>query len=111
MLHDGSARRWPRHAITVGVSVWLLVDGQRTKFHSQATDISRGGLSLFMTREVALGVSLQLEFLLPYASTPLTLRGIVRTRHGFNHGVEFVNPTAEQQELIERTCKVLTLLS
>ncbi|MGA8302024.1 MAG: PilZ domain-containing protein [Terriglobales bacterium] len=111
MLEDRSARRWERHAVTVPVSVSLLVNGERTKFHSQATDISRGGLSLFMTREIAIGVRLQLDFVLPYSSTPMTLRGVVRTRTGFNHGVEFVRPTAEQQEAIERTCKVLTLLS
>ncbi|MGH9642643.1 MAG: PilZ domain-containing protein [Terriglobales bacterium] len=110
MTHDESSRRWARHAITLGVNVSLQVDGQRTKFHSQATDISRGGLSLFMTREIELGVSLQLDFLLPYSSAPLTVRGVVRTRHGFNHGVEFVCPTAEQQEAIERACKVLMLL-
>jgi hypothetical protein len=64
-----------------------------------------------MTREIAVGVSVQLDFLLPYSSTPLTLRGIVRTRSGFNHGIEFADPSPDQQEVIERTCKVLTLLS
>lgn len=111
MSDDRSARRWERHAVTIPVNVELLVDGQRTRFHSQACDISRGGLSLFMTREIPIGVSVQLDFLLPYSSTPLLLRGVVRTRSGFNHGIEFVEPTDEQQEIIERACKVLTLLS
>ena len=111
MSEAHAARRWERHAITIPVAVSLLVNGERTKFHSQATDVSRGGLSVFMTREIAIGVSVQLEFLLPYSSSPLLVRGIVRTRHGFNHGIEFVNPTPEQQEVLERTCKVLTLLS
>ena len=111
MSDDRSARRWARHAVTVPVNAYLSVDGQRTKFHSQACDISRGGLSLFMTREIAIGVSLELDFVLPYSSTPLTLRGVVRTRTGFNHGIEFVSPTDEQQEIIERACKVLALLS
>jgi len=108
---DRWGRRWERHAITIPVAVSLLIKGERTKFHSQATDVSRGGLSVFMTREIPIGVRVQLDFLLPYSSTPLTLRGIVRTRHGFNHGIEFVHPTHEQQEILERTCKVLTLLS
>jgi len=111
MSDDRSARRWARHAVTIPVNVSLMVDGQRTKFHSQACDISRGGLSLFMTREIGIGVGLQLDFILPYSSTPLTVRGVVRTRTGFNHGIEFVSPTDEQQEIIERACKVLTLLS
>ncbi len=111
MLDDRSGRRWERHAVTIPVSVSLLVDGQRAKFHSQATDVSRGGLSVFMTREIAVGVGLQLDFVLPYSSTPLTMRGVVRTRTGFNHGIEFVGSTPEQQEAIERACKVLALLS
>lgn len=111
MSDDRSGRRWERHAVTIPVSVSLLVDGERAKFHSQATDVSRGGLSVFMTREIGIGVSVQLDFVLPYSSTPLTLRGVVRTRSGFNHGIEFVSATSEQQEVIERACKVLTLLS
>ena len=110
MLEDRSARRWERHAITVPVNVTLLVNGERTKFHSQATDVSRGGLSVFMTREIAVGVSLQLDFVLPYSSTPLSIRGVVRTRSGFNHGIEFIGATPAQEEAVERACKVLALL-
>jgi hypothetical protein len=111
MLDDRSGRRWERHAITIAVSVSLLLDGERAKFHSQATDVSRGGLSVFMTREVAVGVSLQLDFVLPYSSIPLTIRGVVRTRSGFNHGIEFIGATPEQEDAVERACKVLALLS
>jgi hypothetical protein len=110
MLEDRSARRWERHAITIPVCVSLVVNGERTKFHSQATDVSRGGLSVFMTREIAIGVTLQLDFVLPYSSAPLTIRGVVRTRSGFNHGIEFIGATQEQEEAVERACKVLSLL-
>lgn len=111
MLEDRSARRFERHAITIPVSISLVVNGERIKFHSQATDVSRGGLSVFMTREIAIGASLQLDFVLPYSSTPLTIRGVVRTRNGFNHGIEFTGATREQEESVERACKVLSLLS
>ncbi len=109
---DGrSARRWERHAVTIPVTVSLLVDGQRSKLRAQASDVSKGGLSLFTTREIAIGASLQLDFVLPYSSAPLMLRGVVRTRTGFNYGIEFINPSPEQQEIIERACKVFSLLS
>lgn len=111
MPDDRSGRRWERHAVTIPVSVSLLVDGEPAKFHSQATDVSRGGLSVFMTREIAIGVSVQLDFVLPYSSAALTIRGVVRTRSGFNHGIEFVRPTPQQEEAVERACKVLALLS
>ena len=87
------------------------MDGQQCKFTAQASDVSKGGLSLFTTREMAIGTSLQLDFVLPYSSTPLMLRSIVRTRTGFNYGIEFINPSPEQQEIIERACRVFSLLS
>lgn len=109
---DGrSARRYERHAVIIPVTVSLLVDGQRSKLNAQASDVSKGGLSLFVTREIAIGASLQVDFVLPYSSTPLALRSVVRTRSGFNYGIEFINPTPEQQEIIERACKVFSLLS
>ena len=109
---DGrSARRYERHAVIIPVTVALLVDGQRSKLNAQASDVSKGGLSLFVTREIAIGASLQVDFVLPYSSTPLALRSVVRTRSGFNYGIEFINPTPEQQEIIERACKVFSLLS
>src|ERR1700752_743381 len=99
MSQEREARRWERYAVTIPVSVSFLMDGQRSKFTAQASDLSKGGLSLFTSREIAVGTSLQLDFVLPYSSTPLVLRGVVRTRSGFNYGTEFVNPSPEQQEL------------
>ena len=103
-------RRWQRHDITIPVTVTTMVNGERSSFSGQACDMSIGGLRLFLTREIEPGASLQLEFPLPYHSVDLAIRGVVRNRIGFTHGVEFVNPTREQQEMIDRTCSVLGLL-
>ena len=111
MSEGRSARRWERHAVSIPVTATFLVDGQRTEFRAQASDVSKGGLSLFTTRELGIGVSLQVDFVLPYSSTPLALRSVVRTCNGCNYGIEFINPTPEQQEIIERACRVFSLLS
>lgn len=103
-------RRWERHDITIPVTVSTMVSGKRSSFSGQACDMSIGGLRLFLTREIEAGTSVQLEFPLPYHSVDLTIRGVVRNRTGFTHGVEFVNPTSEQQEMIDRTCSVLGLM-
>jgi hypothetical protein len=103
-------RRWERHDITIPVTVTTMVSGKRSSFSGQACDMSIGGLRLFLTREIEPGTSLQLEFPLPYHSLDLAIRGVVRNRTGFTHGVEFVNPTREQQVMIDRTCSVLGLL-
>jgi hypothetical protein len=110
MSQGRSARRWERHAVTIPITISLLLDGQPSKLRAQASDVSKGGLSLFITREIAIGVGLLVDFVLPYHSTPLALRGVVRTRSGFNYGIEFLSPTPEEQEIIERTCRVFTLL-
>jgi hypothetical protein len=111
MSQGRSARRWERHAVTIPISVSLFMDGEPCKLRAQASDVSKGGLSMFSTREIAIGVSLQVDFVLPYSSTPLALRGVIRTRSGFNYGIEFLSPTPEQQEIIERTCRVFSMLS
>jgi|ERR1035438_9726709 c-di-GMP-binding flagellar brake protein YcgR len=105
------ARRWERYEISIAVNVTVFVDGQRSNFRGEACNISKGGLRLFITRELELGTSVILEFLIPYHATELILRGVIRNRDGFSHGVEFLNPTPHQQQMIERTCKVLKLLS
>ena len=107
-LHE---RRWERYDISIAVSVTMVVNGQRSNFRGEACNISKGGLRLFITRELELGASVILEFLIPYHATELVLRGVIRNRDGFSHGIEFLNPTLLQQDMIERTCKVIKLLS
>ena len=104
-------RRWERHALVIPVSVTVFLNGERLNLRGEASDISRGGMRLFLTRELEAGTSVILEFLIPYNTTEFVLRGVVRNRVGFNHGVEFLNPTPLQEQLIERTCKVFNLLS
>ena len=104
-------RRWERHSIVIPVDVTVTLNGQRSKFRGEASGISLGGMRLFVTREIADGTSVLLEFLVPYHTTELILRAVVRNREGFTHGIEFLNPTPAQLQMIERTCKIFELLS
>jgi len=103
-------RRFERHDLSIAVNVTMVLAGERVTFRGEACNISSGGMRLFTTRELALGSSLVLEFLIPYNTIELVIRGVVRNRDGFNHGVEFLNPTTHQQQMIERTCNVIKLL-
>lgn len=103
-------RRWERYNVNLNVDVTTTIDGQSCRFGGQAGDVSKGGLRLFVTRIFEPGTLLTLEFLLPYYSSELVLRGIVRNRSGFTHGIEFLDPTPHQQQVIERTCDVFALL-
>lgn len=104
-------RRWERQAVVIPVSITVFLNGERLNFRGEASDISRGGMRLFLTRELEAGTSAILEFLIPYNTTEFVLRGVIRNRVGFNHGLEFLNPTPLQEQLIERSCKVFKLLS
>ena len=103
-------RRWERYDVRIEVNVTVVENGKQVSVVGQACDVSKGGLRLFVTRAIDPGSSVTMEFLLPYYSKELVIRGVVRNRDGFTHGVEFVNPTVEQQQTIERTCDVLALL-
>ena len=104
------ARRWQRHALTIPVNVTIFLNGERCQYRGQASDISRGGMRLFLTRELSAGTSVILEFIVPYNTKEFVVRGVIRNRDGFTHGVEFINATFHQQQMIERTCKVFDLL-
>jgi len=99
-----------RHNVTINVNVEIFVDGKYATFAGQASDISKGGLRLFLTRELEPGTAVKMEFVLPYNSAECTIRGVVRNKSGFMHGVEFINTTAFQEQMIERTCHVFSLL-
>ena len=104
-------RLWERHAVVIPVSVTVFLNGERLNLRGEASDISCGGMRLFLTRELEAGTSVILEFLIPYNTMEFVVRGVVRIRVGFNHGLEFLNPTPLQEQMIERTCKVFKLLS
>jgi len=103
-------RRWPRYKAKIPVRASFSLKGESVELRGEASDISAGGMRLFLTRIVEPGSSLQLRFIVPYSSPPIVVRGVIRNRDGFTHGVEFVNPTAHQQQMIERACKTIELL-
>lgn len=110
MQDEGQRRHWDRYNVLISVNVTMVEGGNRITFSGQASDVSKGGLRLFATRIIAVGTSMTLQFLLPYYSTELEIKGVVRNRSGFTHGVEFISPTSYQQHIIERTCDVFALL-
>jgi len=96
-------RRWQRHAASIPVEVTVFLNGARANYRGEASDISRGGMRLFVPRELDSGTSVTLEFVIPYQALKFNICGVIRNRSGFNHGVEFINATPDQQQMIERT--------
>jgi PilZ domain len=103
-------RKWQRYDVTIPVHATAFVEGVRSTLQGRACDVSAGGLCLFATRHMEVGTNLLMEFLLPYSSPKITVRGVIRNRSGFSYGIEFVNASHHQKQMIERTCKAFELL-
>jgi hypothetical protein len=103
-------RRWERYQVKIRIKITLNANGETVSFHGEASDVSQGGLRLFMPRDLEPGIIVLLEFSLPYNSRVMTIRGLLRNRSGFSYGVEFMNPTAYQRDTITQLCKTLQLL-
>jgi PilZ domain len=79
-------------------------DGRIVVVHGRTVDLSRSGAGVTLTRELASGTEVVLCLQLPGIGEPLCLRAVIRRRHGFRAGLEFVEPTAEQRLLLCRFC-------
>jgi hypothetical protein len=104
-------RNAERHRVTIPVQVNAYEGNGYVDFSGEARDFSESGLCLILTRTLEKGVVVSMDLRLPYHSESMTMRGIVRHRNGFHHGVEFISLTTRQKEVLERTSRVLSLLS
>jgi len=103
-------RRWKRFNVRIPTDVEMLLDGQSLQFHSTGSDISQGGLSLFIPRNVPVGCTVKLVLRLPYSRETVRVRGVIRNSHGFDYGIEFLSCTSLQWEIIAKNCRALELL-
>lgn len=105
-----SQRGTERHRVTIPVQVTVFEGERYIDFSGEASDFSTTGLCLVLTRRLEKDTALSMHFQLPYNSQVMELRGMVRRRSGFHHGIEFISVSAYQQELLKRTSKILDLL-
>lgn len=105
-----SQRGSERHRVTIPIQVSVFEDSRYLDFSGEASDFSATGLCLVLTRQLEKGTAITMRLQLPYNSQTLEMRGIVRHRSGFHHGIEFISLTPVSRELLERTAKILGLL-
>jgi hypothetical protein len=100
-------RRWRRYKVEVRVKVMLA---NRGAVYGQGSDISEGGMALFVPTELDAGQTIKAELTLPYCREKAVLRGVVRNRDGFRYGVEFSALTDHEKVLIQRVCHALAMI-
>jgi len=103
-------RRWQRHNMDVRVKIVTRRNGVGTATYGRGTDISEGGMSAYISMEIGVGKTVEMELILPYAQQSMKINAVVRNRRGFCYGVEFVNLAAPEREQILRSCKALSLV-
>ena len=102
-------RRYPRYSLDVRVSVKVFRPGAPIELWGRSIELGQDGIGVTLTGQLEAGEVATLELALPGGATPLKLRALVRYRDGLRHGFEFLARDTAQQELIQRTCELLSL--
>lgn len=66
-----------------------------------STDVGAGGMGITIAAEVSVGAELMVEFAIN-GSSPMRVRGVVRYRKGFKHGLEFLMIIPKDLEVIKK---------
>ena len=103
-------RRHARYRADLSLKARVLRPEGYLEIPGRCSDVGHGGMGVVLTEEVAPGEVLSLEFQLPGRTELLAVRGIVRYRKGFTHGVEFLGLSAEQQKTIDVFCEGLAAI-
>ncbi len=93
-------RNSPRHPITVPLDVITLRSGIPHSVPGRCTDISETGIGAAVAGELAVNQHVAIELRLPQVASPLRARAIVRHHTLFQCGLQFVNLSVEQREMI-----------
>ena len=102
-------RRWPRYAVDVRVKVTVLgTDGVSKQYHGRGSNISVGGMALYIPMDVIVGQKIKLNMTLPYSDREIQCEAIVSNRESYLCGLEFVPLSAADRDYITRTCTALS---
>lgn len=93
-------RRWTRYPVSLSLRVRVPTDSGQEFMLAHGRDVSQGGMAVYVPAELEPGDTVLLELIFPGLQQPIRLSGSVKNRTGFKYGVEFNQPTLQQQETI-----------
>ena len=100
-------RRNERYLLSTRLAATVRSDQGETKVQTHALDISEGGIGTLAGEGWGVGSHVNLEVSLPVENKLLEIQGIVRHRTGIRCGLEFLEVSAEQREVLRNVCKFL----
>jgi hypothetical protein len=94
-------RRTPRYAAALPVDITVLRSGVPCLIPGRSFNLSPGGVGVALAGELRLGDLVGLELRLPHRNQPLQARAVVRHRALLACGLQLLNLSAEQLEMIQ----------
>jgi hypothetical protein len=104
-----NGRRYQRYELETELRAAIL-GVERREMRGRSLNINQGGIAGIFVAGWEVGTSVNLQFSVPIATTPVRVKGVVRNRTGYRYGFEFADLSSEERETINRTCKTLDLL-
>lgn len=109
--HHVDGRKFRRYRVDLRLRMLTGPANKHRTIFARGSNISEGGMRVFVPADLVLGEMVTLELMLPYSEQKLVVRGILRNREGFSYGVEYASSTtASEREQIARACKALALI-
>ena len=104
-------RRHKRYRVDLRLRLLTGPANNHRTIFARGSNISEGGMRVFVPADLVLGELVTLELMLPYSEHKIVVRGVLRNREGFSYGVEYaVSTTDAEREQIARACKALALV-
>ncbi len=104
-------RNHPRFRVDIRLKVTTGIVNNGKPLFGRGSDISEGGMRVFVPADLEIGESVTIELTVPYSEQKLTVRGVLRNRLGFSYGVEYsASTTLAERQVIARACKALSLV-
>ncbi len=99
-------RRFPRYRTDLRVIVAAVDNPQPV--YGRAAVIAEGGFGATLAGELAVGQPVAAEVVLAGAGQhPFRANAVVRYRHGFQHGFQFLDVTPQQRATLRDFCSAL----
>jgi hypothetical protein len=105
-----NTRRFQRYEIEAELRATIWGVEQRGMMQGRALNISEVGIAGIFVAGWDVGTPVHLEFSVPVTSSAVRVGAVVRNQTDHRYGFEFVDLSADQREVISKTCRTLALL-
>lgn len=100
-------RRNERYPLSTRLTATVRDESGEIKIKTHALDISESGIGTLAGEGWGVGSQVALELPLPVENTFLEIQGVVRHRTGVRCGLEFLEVSNEQQQILRQVCQFL----